>query len=149
MGASNFWGLIVGVRRRETNVCLAVSLIVVLIVSTVIGSLAGLSLGGWLAPVLLAVIAGFLGTIAAGIVRNRLLIDVWGSAGMKDAGTPAIVVTYAAVASLAGSLAADRIALLIGAMFGLLRRCSSFLSRGEVPVSRVLVVSPRQRASAR
>lgn len=92
------------------------SLLVVLLVSTVIGSLAGLSLGGWLAPVMLAVIAGFLGTIAAGIVRNTLLISAWGSAGMEDAGTPAIVVTYAVVASLAGSLAADRIALLIGAM---------------------------------
>jgi hypothetical protein len=62
------------------------------------------------------VIAGFLGTVAAGIVRNTLLINAWGAAGVEDAGTPSVVITYAAVASLAGSLAADRIALLIGAM---------------------------------
>ena len=92
------------------------SLLVVMLVATAIGALVGLLLGGWLEPVLLAVIAGFLGTITAGIVRNTLLIDAWGAAGVEDTGTPIVVVTYAAVASLAGSLAADRIALLVGAM---------------------------------
>ena len=92
------------------------SLLVVMLVATAIGALVGLLLGGWLEPVLLAVIAGFLGTITAGIVRNTLLIDAWGAAGVEDTGTPIVVVTYAAVASLAGSLAADRIALFVGAM---------------------------------
>jgi hypothetical protein len=92
------------------------SLLVVLVVSTAIGALVGLAVGGSLEPLPLAVIAGFLGTVAAGIVRNTLLIDAWGAAGVEDAGTPMVVITYAAVASLAGSLAADRIALLIGAM---------------------------------
>ena len=92
------------------------SLLVVMLVATAIGALVGLLLGGWLEPVLLAVIAGFLGTITAGIVRNTLLIDAWGAAGVEDTGTPTVVVTYATVASLAGSLAADRIALLVGAM---------------------------------
>lgn len=91
------------------------SLLVVML-ATAIGALVGLLLGGWLEPMLLAVIAGFFGTITAGIVRNTLLIDAWGVAGVEDTGTPTVVVTYATVASLAGSLAADRIALLIGAM---------------------------------
>ena len=91
------------------------SLLVVMLVATAIGALVGLLLGGWLEPVLLALIAGFLGTITAGIVRNTLLIYVWGATGVEDAGTPIVAITYAAVASLAGSLAADRIALLIGA----------------------------------
>ena len=92
------------------------SLLVVLLVATTTGGLAGLFLGGWLEPLPLALIAGFIGTVAAGIVRNTLLIDAWGAAGVEDAGTPIVVITYAAVASLAGGLAADRIALLIGAM---------------------------------
>jgi len=92
------------------------SLLVVMLVAMALGALAGLLLGGWLEPLLLAVIAGFVGTVTAGIVRNTLLIYAWGAAGVEDAGTPFVVITYAAVASLAGSLAADRIALLIGAM---------------------------------
>jgi hypothetical protein len=92
------------------------SLLVVMLVGTATGALAGLLLGGWLEPLLLAVIAGFVGTVTAGIVRNTLLVDVWGVAGVEDAGTPIVIITYAAVASLAGSLAADRIALMIGAM---------------------------------
>jgi hypothetical protein len=43
-------------------------------------------------------------------------VHAWGIAGVEDTGTPVTVVTYAAVASLAGSLAADRIALLVGQM---------------------------------
>jgi len=92
------------------------SLLVVLLVSTSIGALVGLALGEWLEPLPLAMIAGFLGTVAAGIVRNTLLIDAWGAVGVEDVGTPVTVITYAVVASLAGSLAADRIALLVGAM---------------------------------
>jgi hypothetical protein len=90
------------------------SLLVVLVVSTGIGAMTGLALGGRMAPALLAIIAGFLGTVVAGIVRNTLLVRAWGIAGIEDAGTPVTVVIYAAVASLAGSLAADRIALLVG-----------------------------------
>jgi hypothetical protein len=92
------------------------SLLVVMLAATIMGALVGLLLGGWLEPVLVAMIAGFLGTITAGIVRNSLLMDAWGTGANKDTGTPIVVVTYATVASLAGSLAADRIALLIGAL---------------------------------
>jgi hypothetical protein len=69
-----------------------------------------------MAPTLLAIIAGFLGTVLASTVRNTLLVHAWGLAGIADSGTPITVVSYAAVASLAGSLAADRIALLVGQM---------------------------------
>jgi len=89
---------------------------VVFVVSTVIGVMTGLALGGRMAPALLAIIAGFLGTVVAGIVRNTLLVHAWGSAGIEDVGTPVTIVIYATTASLAGSLAADRIALLVGQM---------------------------------
>ena len=49
------------------------SLVVVCIVSTGIGAITGLALGG-IAPTLLAIISGFLGTVLASIVRNTLLV---------------------------------------------------------------------------
>jgi hypothetical protein len=89
------------------------SLVVLCIVSTGIGAITGLALGG-IAPTLLAIIAGSLGTVLASVVRNTLLVHAWGLGGIEDTGTPITVVSYATVASLAGSLAADRIALLVG-----------------------------------
>jgi hypothetical protein len=79
-------------------------------------------------PVVLALIAGFLGTVIAGIVRNTLLIRAWDVAGVKDAGTPLVVTVYSAVASLAGSLVAYQITglaattepVLIGSLAGVL-----------------------------
>jgi hypothetical protein len=88
------------------------SLLVVFLVSTAIGALSGLLLSGSLNPVVLAIVAGFLGTVTAGIARNTLLIHAWGLAGVEDVGTPIIVIIYAAVASLAASLAAHYITLL-------------------------------------
>ena len=92
------------------------SLLVVLVVATVVGALLGLALGGWLEAGPIAVIAGFLGTLAAGIVRNTLLVKAWGAIGVEDVGTPFTIVIYAALASFAGSLTADLIMLVIGAM---------------------------------
>jgi hypothetical protein len=82
------------------------SLLVVTLISTAAGAITGLALEHVVSPVVLAVLAGLIGTLAAGLVRNTLLISAWGAAGIEDVGTPAVVVSYAAVASLAGSLAA-------------------------------------------
>jgi hypothetical protein len=92
------------------------SLLVVLVVATLVGAIVGLALDGTLMPGMAALVAGFVGTIAAAIVRNTLLVKAWGAIGVEDAGTPVTVVIYAALACLAGSLAADRIVLLVGAM---------------------------------
>lgn len=104
------------------------SLLVVTLVATGTGALTGLFLGGLVEPVLVAVVAGLVGTVVAGIVRNTLLVDVWGVAGIEDVGTPTVVLTYAAVASLAGSLAAHQLIdlaaytspVLLGALAGIL-----------------------------
>jgi hypothetical protein len=104
------------------------SLLVVFLVSTGVGAFAGLALGGTLTPVLLAIVAGFAGTVVAGIARNTLLVRAWGVAGIRDVGTPIVVVVYAAVASLAGSLSAYHLAeyaavispVFIGALAGAL-----------------------------
>jgi hypothetical protein len=55
---------------------------------------------------LLAVSAGFLGTIIAGVVRNTVMKSV----GAKTPSTlPVVVIVYAAIASMAGSAAAVEI----------------------------------------
>ena len=94
------------------------SLLVVLVVSTTIGALVGLVLSESIAPGLLALCAGALGAIAAGIVRNTLLVKAWGAVGVADEGTPVALVVNAAFASFAGSLAADRIAIFLGTLPG-------------------------------
>jgi hypothetical protein len=63
------------------------SLVVVFIVSTGIGAITGLALGGT-APTLLAIIAGSLGTVLASVVRNTLLVHAWGLRGIEDTGKP-------------------------------------------------------------
>lgn len=104
------------------------SLLVVFLVSTGVGAFTGLALGGSVDPLLLAIIAGFAGTVIAGVVRNTVLVHTWGVAGIRDVGTPIVVIVYAAVASLAGSLSAYHLAglaavvgpVLVGALAGVL-----------------------------
>jgi hypothetical protein len=82
------------------------NLLVVLLVGTVVGALAGLGLGGIIAnPWYLAIVAGFLGTIAGGIARD-FIVRRGGGLGPDSSRTPTLVLVYAAVASLAGSSAA-------------------------------------------
>jgi hypothetical protein len=104
------------------------SLLVVLLVATASGALAGAIVDHALPPVALAILSGVIATVSAGVVRNTLLVRAWGAAGVHDAGTPASVIVYAAVASLAGSLAAAEIVTsaglpspaLVGTMAGVL-----------------------------
>ena len=81
------------------------NLLVVLVVGTVVGALTGLVIGLGPSALYLAFTAGFLATVIAGIARNMIL----GSAGVR---TPALVIVYSAVASLAASALAMEIARL-------------------------------------
>jgi hypothetical protein len=101
------------------------NLLVVLIVGTIVGALTGLVVGYQLGGLYLAMLAGFLGTIIAGIARNTLMMWREGSAATR---TPTLVLVYSAIASLAGSSAAMEVARLsnlptspvwIGALAGL------------------------------
>ena len=56
----------------------------------------------------LAIIAGFIATIVAGIIRNELIHHVSG-AGPDTFKVPGVVLTFAVIASLAGSLSAHEI----------------------------------------
>jgi hypothetical protein len=55
----------------------------------------------------LAVAAGFLGTIIAGIARNTIMVRL--GMGSDESRVPVLVLVYFAIASLAGSAAADEI----------------------------------------
>ncbi len=85
------------------------SLLIVLIVGTAVGALVGLAAGGLVTGLYLAILAGFLGTIIAAIVRNVIMVRGSG-VGPDNSRTPLLVVVYSAVASLAGSAAAMEIA---------------------------------------
>ena len=84
-----------------------------LIIVILIGAAVGAGVGGLLEGVIvekawLAIIAGFVATIIAGIIRNALIHGVSG-AGPDTLKIPGVVITFAIVASVAGSLAAHEI----------------------------------------
>ena len=103
------------------------SILIVLIVATIVGSLTGMVLADSVSVFALGLAAGFLGVIAAAIVRNYVLVRL-ASAGPDDSGIPGLVVIFSLVSSIAGSLAAEDIGesvlhlsdAMIGAFAGLL-----------------------------
>ena len=87
------------------------NLLIVLFVSTVVGALTGLVAGPMQNPLYLAILAGFLGVICAGILRNLIVFSGAGI-GADESRTPVLVIIYSAIASLAGSSAALEVARL-------------------------------------
>jgi hypothetical protein len=86
------------------------NLLIVLLVGTVVGALAGLGLGNFFSnPWYLALVAGFLGTIVAALVRD-FIVRRGGALGPDSSRIPALVLVYAVIASLAGSSAATEVA---------------------------------------
>ncbi|HXE01781.1 MAG TPA: hypothetical protein VN623_07520 [Hyphomicrobium sp.] len=82
------------------------SLIIVIIVAAAIGAVIALILqGAGLSTRAIAIISGFVATIIASIARYKILFLGAGK-GPDDSRIPSVVVTYAAIASIAGSLAA-------------------------------------------
>ena len=88
------------------------NLLIVVLVGAVVGALTGLALGGTLSGFYLAVVAGFLGTIVAGIARNEIMKR--SGAGPDESKIPNLVLVYSAVASLGGSSLADELVRLGG-----------------------------------
>jgi hypothetical protein len=81
------------------------NLLVVLIVGTIVGALTGLAIGVGPSPLYLAFIAGIAATIVASIARHLIL----GPFGTR---TPALVIAYGVVTSLAASALAMEVARL-------------------------------------
>jgi len=88
------------------------NLLIVILVGTVVGALVGLALGGTLTGFYLAVVAGFLATVIAGVART--LHDLVAGAGPDDSKIPNVVLVYSAVASLGGSSLADEVVRIGG-----------------------------------
>jgi hypothetical protein len=88
------------------------NLLIVVLVGAVVGALTGLALGGTLSGFYVAVVAGFLGTIVAGVARNEIMKR--SGAGPDDSKIPNLVLVYSAVASLGGSSLADELVRLSG-----------------------------------
>ncbi|MCJ7599053.1 MAG: hypothetical protein MUO41_10615 [Methyloceanibacter sp.] len=90
------------------------SILVVVLTAAVVGAVVGLALGGVISnEVVLALVAGFLGTMAASVVRNTL-VHRFSGMGPDDSRMPNVVLTFAVIASIAGSLAGHDIATLLG-----------------------------------
>jgi hypothetical protein len=81
------------------------NLLVVMLVALVVGALTGLALGGTANEIVLALAAGFLAAVAASVARNTVVVQ-WSGAGPDNSRIPFVVVVFACVASVAGSLAA-------------------------------------------
>jgi hypothetical protein len=82
------------------------SLIIVIIVAAAIGAVIALILqGAGLSTRAIAIISGFIATIIAGVARYKILF-LGAGRGPDESRIPSVVVTYAAIASVAGSLAA-------------------------------------------
>jgi len=84
------------------------SLLIVIFIGTVVGAITGLVVGTGFSAVYLAILAGFLGALVAAIVRNLIIAQGVGI-GPDDSRTPVLVVVYAVIASLAGSLGAKEV----------------------------------------
>jgi hypothetical protein len=85
------------------------SLIVIILVAAAVGAGVGGILGTTtLSPLGIALVSGFVATVAAVIVRNRLLNRLSG-AGPDDTRIPMLVAVFAVIASVAGSLAAKEL----------------------------------------
>jgi cyclic nucleotide-binding protein len=118
----------------------SVNLLIVLIVGALVGTFTGLALGGVVNDLYLALIAGFLATIIAGIVRNTIMTRVGPEPELEgmplermpqavaiDRRIPLRMIAYSALASLAGSTSAVLVAtqsgvtssVLIGTLAGL------------------------------
>jgi len=85
------------------------SLMIVILVAAAVGAVVGGLLDQMgVDRTLLAIIAGFVATVAAGIVRHVMIRKVWG-AGPDVTRIPAVIIVFALVSSLAGSLAGHEI----------------------------------------
>jgi hypothetical protein len=86
------------------------NLLIVILVGTVAGALTALGLGDLFSNQwYLAIVAGFLGTIIAAVLRD-FVVRRGGALGPDSSRIPTLVLIYAVVASLAGSSAATEVA---------------------------------------
>jgi uncharacterized membrane protein AbrB (regulator of aidB expression) len=84
------------------------SLIVIILVAAAIGAIVGGIIGTRLDTAPLALVSGFVATIVAIVVRNKLLNRLSG-VGADDFKIPGVIAVFAVIASIAGSLASKEV----------------------------------------
>jgi uncharacterized membrane protein AbrB (regulator of aidB expression) len=89
------------------------SLIVIILTAAAVGAIVGGIIGTSLATAPLAIISGFVATVVAVIVRNKLL-NRFSGVGPDDFQIPMVVAVFAVIASIAGSLASKEILDQVG-----------------------------------
>jgi CRP-like cAMP-binding protein len=143
----------------------SIDLIIVLIVGAVVGALTGLAIGGLVDQLYLAMIAGFLATIIAGIVHNTIMTRVGPEPELEGmplervpqpqlitihSGIPLRVIAYSAFASLAGSTSAVLVATQSGVTSSVLIGTLAGLFSGILMAILLLAYDlPRQKLSLR
>lgn len=91
---------------EKSSGSVSASLIILILVAAAIGAVIALILqSAGLSSRAIAVISGFIATIVASVARYKILFLGAGK-GPDESRVPSVVVTYAAIASIAGSLAA-------------------------------------------
>jgi hypothetical protein len=90
----------------KSSGAVSASLIILILVAAAIGTIVALGLQDTgLGSRTIALIAGFLATLAASVARYKIVFLGAGK-GSDESRVPALVLIYAAIASIAGSLAA-------------------------------------------
>ena len=106
------------------------SIIVLVIVAMAIGAAVGLALGSveGIGTRTLAIAAGFIATIIASIARYKVVF-LGAGAGPDDTRVPMVLLVNAAIASIAGSLAAHDLYSIVGVTgYGVLGALAGLLS---------------------
>ena len=106
----------VPVLREAPEGVISARLVIVTLVAITIGAVTGLLLGGFLPPGsrLIAIPAGFIATVVAAIARYKL-VALGARVDVDEAKIPTVLVSNAAIASIAGSLAAHDLMGFVGA----------------------------------
>ena len=92
------------------------SLIVIILTAAAVGAIIGGLIGTSLETAPLALVSGFVATVAAIIVRNKLL-NRFSGVGPDDFQIPMVVGVFAVIASIAGSLASKEVLDQVGGEF--------------------------------
>ncbi len=109
---------------------ISASIIVLILVAAAIGAIVGLGLSGieGLGSRTIAIAAGFIATIVASIARYKVVFLGAGQ-GADESRVPMVLVVNAAIASIAGSLAAHDLYSVVGVPgFGMLGALAGLLS---------------------
>jgi uncharacterized membrane protein AbrB (regulator of aidB expression) len=125
------------------------SLIVIILTAAAIGAIVGGIIGTSLDTAPLAIVSGFVATVVAVIVRNKLL-NRFSGVGPDDFQIPMVVAVFAIIASIAGSLASKEMLDQVGGVWspvwiGTLAGLASAILMALLMITYHMYPEPRRR----